>query len=277
MHTAEKSLFKEYVAVEEHFSEGQSYTFPISFKNDSFETFKGKKVDFQVRIQPLIERPGEKVGFFKKLFGGSPRKYSSYLTFKQENPAYHATEGPLDLSQASQNTLGSLFSFFVLSIIIGVAAYNIFSIPVLDILIVGFGLVVLLILFMILKRSVVGQMEANLLKADVKSFQLVLSDKKLWSSIRSLKVWYEVTEKVVDNRGTSTQTYHKNLYTSEKREVSHLTGTPQVSFSFPLHAPATQSFGDASIYWQLKIRAHSNLGIPFTLSAPFEVTKSSIH
>ncbi|MEM9722067.1 MAG: hypothetical protein AAGA10_22565 [Bacteroidota bacterium] len=273
MSTATQSIQKEYFAVEETFVAGESYTHPISFKNMAMESYKGKKVDFHIRLQPLFERPGEKKGFFKKLFEANPRKVATYLTFKNRRARYRITEEKLSLTDTSSSLAVIMVPLLVVLFILGVVGRQIFEIPFLYIGLFGLSILTLVILHQMAKRSILGKIELRCTHVDENNFRVTLQDPNLWGKIRNLKIWYEIKEKVVDDRGTSTRTYVKEIFESERKEVLHLTGTPQLVFPFPNGEPATQTFGDASIYWQIKLKATSSLGIPFTITAPIEVEK----
>jgi len=85
-------------------------------------------------------------------------------------------------------------------------------------------------------------------------------------AIKNPKIYYEIIEKVVDRRGTSSSTYTSTIYTSKSQDLSTL--NPTVTFDFPIDKNlANLNVRDTlKLLWKIKIKGDRN-----SASGEFEV------
>lgn len=87
------------------------------------------------------------------------------------------------------------------------------------------------------------------------------------------KLYYTVQEKVVDKRGTSSRTYHSNLYTSLHYDLSSYDNEREFEFLYPdILDLESFSFDNASISWHV-ILAGKYYGIPLKFRSVFWVKR----
>ena len=84
-------------------------------------------------------------------------------------------------------------------------------------------------------------------------------------------LYYEIIEKVIDNRGTSTSEYTEVIYSSPKRELTNIQSSPELKFLYPqrngLHSC---DYGYASLLWKMKLEG-KYLGLRIKYSCIFNV------
>ncbi|WP_299617486.1 hypothetical protein [uncultured Tenacibaculum sp.] len=91
-------------------------------------------------------------------------------------------------------------------------------------------------------------------------------------SLHKAKMYYQIVEKVVDNRGTSSTTYRETIYKSSIKPVKGK-GSSEIEFEYPfLKNLATMEFDDSSIYWEIVINGMHN-GISEKLTCTIEAYK----
>lgn len=110
-------------------------------------------------------------------------------------------------------------------------------------------------------KSMLGKVDMQVAQAGKDSLELQVQIEKNSTKIRSIEAWYEVREKVVDDRGTSTVTHNVALFESEKVSISPVQRQMRVSLLLPAEQyPYTSSRQYVSLYWVVKMRV--NIGLP---------------
>lgn len=106
---------------------------------------------------------------------------------------------------------------------------------------------------------------------DKDSFLCSVQKTKLFAP-KNQCIYYEINEKVVDKRGTSTSTLIENLFTSEKKSISDYKESNKILFEFPVQLGLhSTTYADASIIWQMTIEGTYLFNIKIKYKSDFEV------
>jgi hypothetical protein len=92
-------------------------------------------------------------------------------------------------------------------------------------------------------------------------------------NLMSPYIYYEIIEKVIDKRGTSSSTYTETLFTSERQKLQNFKSSPELKFSYPKKNGLNSfKYGDASIFWQMKLEGNY-MGLTLKYKCIFKVTR----
>jgi len=92
-------------------------------------------------------------------------------------------------------------------------------------------------------------------------------------NLSNQKLYYNVYERVIDRRGTSSSTYRSKLYTSSHFDLSNYDNETAFEFLYPeLENLESFDFDDATIYWQMNLSG-KYYGIPLKFKSIFEVRR----
>ncbi len=87
-------------------------------------------------------------------------------------------------------------------------------------------------------------------------------------------LYYEIIEKVVDQRGTSSQTYHERIYISANKKLPDHKEISIFTFPYPDRVGLqSHEYKDMSIFWQMNLDG-KYLGIPMRYKCIFNVKSS---
>ena len=118
---------------------------------------------------------------------------------------------------------------------------------------------------------VLGAFPFKVINTSEEQFSIHLNNHNRWRNISQVNLYFEVWEEVIDNRGTSTTTYTKKLFTSPGHNIKSPRGEMRKTFSYPTNMPGTTQFNEARIFWQLNLQVPSLLGIRFSFKEEFTV------
>ena len=93
-------------------------------------------------------------------------------------------------------------------------------------------------------------------------------------NLTNQKVYYEIIEKVVDDRGTSSSTYKEVIYTSEVQQLPDFKDNSNLTFYYPNREGLfSTEWEDASIIWTMNLQGLTLFGIGLTYHQEFVVEK----
>ncbi|MFK8054868.1 MAG: hypothetical protein AB8F78_02010 [Saprospiraceae bacterium] len=94
-------------------------------------------------------------------------------------------------------------------------------------------------------------------------------------NLSNISMHYEIIEKVIDRRGTSSSTYTETIYTSKKQKIANYRSNPSLTFPFPKRMGIhSLEYGNASIYWKMYLKG-TYLGLEFKYIGKFQVERSN--
>lgn len=257
----------------------QTYEIPFTFDASSFEidSYQGKNVTFSYKIEIQIDINSndiEKVerSVFSKVKSFVTNDYthtinaSEYFDVKNATDNYHVEEATTKFI-ISPNLL---LVIVALALVVGTYIYFNREFNLLNIILgfISLGFIIYLTTNFIAKA--LGDISMQTLRSK-DGFTCKLIKTRRFNLI-SPSIHYEITEIVVDKRGTSTSTSKETLYVSKKMKVPNFNSNPNLQFSYPeTKGLQSVSCGDASILWQMKIKG-SYMGLKIKYSATFNVS-----
>ena len=276
----ERVIHEEMFVHQTHWFAGEEETFPIAFEAPATPSYKGINVNFDWQIESVIDYDagtdarirGQAIRRLNLLKVINPERGSGEVlpfTITPANHHYTVEDAPADpvfLFSGIKGLLGSLSIALVL-FMIGVIVFN----AIMDSGWVGWGIglgALALVAgavggYYYLATSTLGKVEMHVQQKTQDAFELHVSIGKDTRSIRAAEAWYEIREKVTDDRGTSTTTYNKCLFSSEKVPMNPMPGDMEATLALPdLYYPHTTSRMNVRLYWVVKVRL--NIGLPYT-------------
>ena len=228
-------------------------------------SYAGENISLYWRVETFIELQGESYNKvrnsllkkFQLLAAINPnKKLSTFksLYFKTPEVPYSVNPTPsvLNLTGFSPQNIGLVFmAFSFLSFWLFDSPYN-------------FGAIILFTIVFLFsfaipyyyKARIIDKIEflANTTKNNQLSLNFILPDNR--KRISKLKVQYKIVEQVIDDRGTTTATYHYNIFKSATKEKRNPQKTTEFIFDFPNRDTNTMisfEIGNLSFYWEVKV------------------------
>ena len=257
----------------------ERYKIPFSFNlyDVTIGTYKGKNVDFTYKCEARIHVEDDDIGkvdrsFFSKVksfvTSDDSLKVSSYFHVEDRTSTYQVVETKTTLDFRTN---------LIMSLIIAIlfAGTYLFLIPELNGFYAIIGLLSLIVLIISAKlytENALGDVTMETLR-DEDAFLCTIKKSKNFN-LANQYLYYQVIEKVVDDRGTSSSTYRSILYTSGKKKMSNHREHAQLKFSYPnTRNWHSNDFGDTSIYWVMHLKGTSYLGFVLKYECEFKVNQ----
>jgi hypothetical protein len=278
MSSYKKEIFSLEIKQNTILTKNKSYRIPLTFDSSNFEinSYLGKNVSFSYILEIHIDVNRDDIeklerNLFSKVKSFVTSNYtiktSEYFEIENLNLKYQVAETKTDFTM-QPNLIVSIIAFLILG---SSCAYIIpeFSIWY---TILGIASVVLLIHLMTKYiKNTLGTISMETLKDENSFVCKILKTREF--NLMNPYIYYEIIEKVMDNRGTSSSTYTETLYTSEKLKLSDFKSSPSLKFLFPKRN-GLQSFecSDASIFWQMKLSG-KYMGLTLNYKCIFKVER----
>ncbi len=262
MSSIKKQLLSFNISSKKHITKDEIIKIPFTFQleESNLETYTGKNVSFFYNFEAKIqvnEEDLEKLdrGIFKRvksLFTADySSKFSEYFDKKNTETEYKISEKhqPFTLSFNISNLylpLGLISSLYILTLIYTTVEFNGFHILFLIIAIILVG-------NLNFKRNSkkIGKISLKTIN-DNNSFICLIKPAKNFS-LKKSKIHYQIIEKVVDKRGTSSTTNTEIIYKSTIQSLNNK-GTSEIRFDFPDNKRlASLEFDEVTIYWEIVI------------------------
>lgn|GEM_PF-3656117 len=263
---------------ESAFRENETYTYPISFKNEKFETYKGKNVELLIKIEvtakSVSEKPYQqilsKIQYFDRL---SHISQSQYIDFVAKKADYEIVSRRVEmkLKPVEEVLLPSLIILFIIGFFIAWSGY--YESYLWLLYPIGGILALLNVLYSLFAKYTVGLIDITLNDVGNREFEVKVSNKNKGKYIRGVQLHYRIEEEVIDNRGTSQSKESAVIYTSKTETLKDGFRGRRISFTYPENKPPTTKYKDVRIFWSLVMTIHSFLDFRFTCRREFEVKR----
>ena len=260
------------------FERGKTYEFPVVLrKNNDIESYKGVNTNFvfSCRFSFYLHESDEAkidrsfLKGIKSFFTGDKSvKLTKYIEWIDEGRVYAVvpSEGKMTVKRNIS------FTVMVGLIAGGIAHFLLEEVSFIIIIMIAVllsGLTVFLQQFV--ANIIYGNIHAEVKPNDHASFFCRLKGSKHWSVFKTPKVYYEITEEVVDNRGTSSTTYREKIY---KSEVYIISNPDHIELQYPeIKNLQSVDIEDNAIIWSLVLQINSFMGTTTRFYYDFEVNK----
>ena len=247
----------------------ETYEFPFTFSLDNkYNSYKGKNVSLSYNFKVKISVNNDDYdkldrSFFSKavsfITSDKSLKIEKQFQVNSEDSKYQIVEEKLKFKLTNNLVLGLLILFSIAGSIMYYLRDKEFN----ALYIVG-GVVTVILLNYLMKRYInelLGEVTLKTLKDDGEYFLCSISKKRRFNLVNQ-KVFFEIIERVVDKRGTSSSTYTEILYTSPKQAVSGLSTGQNIRFKYPnKKGLETMVFGDVEILWRMNLEGQFYYGL----------------
>lgn len=278
--TETQGVLNEYVGWNKLLKANETYHFPINFVNKSHETYSGIDLNCLIKFEvylkidrmKALQMTGAVREFYGKFNWGKEKKIAKgmYLNFGGDTNKYLLKTKDFKLS------IESYLKYIWTFIVTGLVTYS-YSEKTGWKFAPFFGAGALLILLHhLLGVVLIGKMKGVFTKNSGEQFQVKFTNSKSWKTTQKLSVKYEVREQVVDGRGTSTVTYDNAIFTSPSQNITEFKKGVLLDFDFPKGFPPTSTIADAKIYWVLKVKIKTKIGLSFSFNQEIIVNKYKV-
>ncbi len=268
---------------------GETYRYDVEIVGVLPPTYAGENISFYWRVETFIELQGKSydqvrnslLKKFKLLAAINPnKKLSTFKSvyFKAPDTPYSVNSIPLSLNQTgfSPLSIGLVFMIFFF------LACGLLDYPANLGAIILFA-IVLLFAFVIphyYKARLLDKIEfvANTTENNQLSLNFILPDNR--KKISKLKVQYKIVEKVIDDRGTSSYTYHHPIYRSATKEKRTPQKNTEFIFDFPdknTNTMVSFQIGDISFYWEVNVIIEFDYGGESTFAQKIFVEQKDVN
>ena len=257
-----------------HRNEVYEIPFSVDLSENLIPSYKGKNVDFSYKLTTNVfvsEKDLEKLdqSLFTKIgaFISSNKalKFSEYFTIKNTKESYKVKETTTKL-----NFEGSLFIKIASLLLVG-GVYA-FFIPELTFPYFALGIILVIITVILTTKyleNILGEVSLQMYD-DAPLFKCIVKKTRKFN-LGDQKCYYEVIERVVDDRGTSSSTYTKVLYKSAVKSLRQLSRTSDLEFNYPDKLGLQSvTFKDAAIIWKMHLHG-KYLGVKLHYTCSFIV------
>lgn len=255
----------------------EEYAFPfmlnLHYKTESYNGINGKlKYNCEVKIEVHEDDLGSlDVSLFStiksKFMDEKILEYSFFYDYYNHSISYEAKEESYDL-KSSLNAL----AFIPIALI--ALGFIYFFIPEAGIHIYFIAAILSVMFFQLISSLVSKRKGNNLIKVSQQGnlLQFNLSN-CVFYGLREFEIYYEILEKVTDNRGTSTTVHKETLYKSDRKSYDRLL-KETLKFSLPENENMqSMNVCNIKIEWIFHVRALNNFGIKKHFFTPFRVKK----
>lgn len=261
---------------------GEIYRYPIEFKNVKYQSYTGINANISIKLEAYVKVDRMKAramkGAIKEFYGTfefkeKKIKQELLLSFTTLNHEYVVETEELKLQIKSYLSTIIAFVFFGIFLVFLTKKLLIITILLVSIL------SALVFIYYLIGVLTIGKIKAKLEGTDAKSFRYKFENTRNWVGVKKLSAKYEIHEKVVDNRGTSSNTLDSIRFHSKKTIFEKPIENAVVPFEFPEDFPGTCSISDAeqlnevSIYWLLKLEIEIFWKLGFTFKEEIIVNK----
>ncbi len=233
------------------------FPFSVEFFDNDIDSYKGKNVTFSYKCEAQVNVNEHDIGKLEKSIFSTIKSFitsnnsmtvSTYFLVEKPNAVYQIEEASLYFKLH----FNLILPLLILPVIGGIALlltpkHN------WKIVIVSLALAALFIyaFFKIIENKL-GRVSMKTTQ-EVDGFLCEIRKTRQFK-LTKLKIYYNVIEKVIDNRGTSSTSYTEVLYKSPEQKLSNFKSRPQFTFNYP-NKKGLQStnYNDASILWQMNL------------------------
>jgi hypothetical protein len=177
------------------------------------------------------------------------------FTFRRYVNCYQEEKNLLINNEDFELELNNSWLKYVVGIFLFCSAILFFGkheIKALSIVIPVLGIILLIIgAYFLLAKQLVGKMDLQVRNIGESLFEAKVSNSKKWLNVNGLEVLYQVSEKVIDRRGTSSTTYEDIVYKSEPQTFDNFFQPVKAALKLNPQFPITFKKGDVEVYWEI--------------------------
>ncbi|WP_299682933.1 hypothetical protein [uncultured Dokdonia sp.] len=255
----------------------ETYKFPFSFEMHDLDigTYKGKNVNFTYKCEAKIHIEDDDIDKIDRSFFSKVKSFVTSDDSLKVSTYFHVDDS-LSTYQIEETTTSLDFKTnFLMSFIASLLTGGIYAflIPEFNAPYMVFGvflIIAVIISIKLLVGNALGEVTMETLR-DEDAFLCTIKKTKKFSLVNQY-LYYQIIEKVVDDRGTSSSTVRSTIYTSKKEKISTRNNDVQVKFSYPeIKNIHSNYLGDVSIYWVMNLKGTTYLGFILKYQCEFTV------
>jgi len=259
-----KTLEKRTIATDEQWEAGGEYPYKFKITLPSYESsimkmgsYKGSnvsyyfnlvaKVDFDAKTDKTIRTQSiKKLDIARSFFPEKGTSVTKELIVFPKKDLLRVIHGETVLNPMKSSMAKWWFfvlPFLSLGLSIMIKSFLPFAI------VTSIILAYILILFIFLKNNI-GHVTAHIFESDDETFSIKYDFAKGLNAVKEMSTYVEITERVVDRRGTSDTTRTTAIYTSKTQKIKDWMSSIEVTYDLPKDKPFPIILGDVSLSWQ---------------------------
>lgn len=277
MSTSQDVILKFNIETGTLINKDKVHKIPFNFNTNACtaDTYTGKNVSFLYKLEIKINvNKGDIEKLERTIFSKIKSAVTSDYSLKIEKRFKVQdlkSKYRIEEAKTTFNLQPNTILLILVSIIFGAISLNLipeFSVIYLIIAIGTIYILKYLITSFISKSLGIITMET---KENNDTFQCKLSKPRNFI-LKNQNLYYQITEQVIDNRGTSSSTYRETILTSERKNISN-NKVQTIKFNYPTkQGLQTYQYKDASILWEMNFEGHY-LGITLNYKCTFQVNR----
>ncbi len=236
----------------------QEYRIPFEYTNNR-PTYRGKNIDKLIKFEAFVKKDK------RNIFDKSQLKEAIYLHYLPNNKNYSVKDTNYKLPLKNIFFINAfpwvVMAFIVLAMLIeSFQEHNnaVWFYIVICLIITAFSTLIALYIHhrKLSKKYVV---EAQFKSSETTDFEVLLEHNIPAAEMKSFRVNYNIMECVVDDRGTSSTTHLRRLFTAKPTKTYHVPEGLNLVFPYPENKPKPMDIApDARVYWELHIELVTN-------------------
>lgn len=264
---SKKKLYRE---------EAYKIPFSLSLPDDILESYKGVNVDFSYKLEIQVfvsEDDLDKLeqGIFSKfksfITSDDSLRFSEYFDVKNKEGAYKVKTAKTILKLDGNNFIKfGVLLFVVLGFAFFIEELNLFY------FLMGIASVIALVFITTnYIKNILGEVSMEI-RDDDEVFLCKIKKTRNFN-LTNQKCFYEIIERVIDDRGTTSSTYTERLYASEVKELRKFSRTSDLQFKYP-DVAGLYSFNsnNAAVLWKMNVEGKF-FGVKLNYQCDFLVEK----
>ena len=259
--------------------ENEFLEIPFSFEvpETITDTYKGKNATFTYSCEARITVNSED---FKNYNYSLLSKLKYYLTENNiisASTPFEVFRPTLKYKVYEGKAKMELESFYLIGILAVILLAGIFTFSLMQLLVIQIILASTILLFILIGIGfyfyyLLGTVHIEILQAE-DGFICKVNKSRNYK-LSNQKVYFQIVEKVIDRRSTSSSSNNELIYHSETKEFTKLQEIPELKFNYPPgNNWASIVQGDASIVWIMNLEGKI-MTIPFNHKCMFHVSRN---
>jgi hypothetical protein len=254
---------------------------PFTFMlNDAIESYEGTNVNFRYNCEVSIEVSREDYNKLGLSFLSNIKSLITSNRTLRTIKKFDVTDVK-NTYKVEEGTFGfKLTPNYLISVIVAVLLFLVYLLfmPEFNGFYIFLGVAAIVVISIGIHsylKTTLGKVTMKISDADEGFVCAVGKTKKF--NLKEQTIYYEIVEKVRDQRGTKTATHTEVVYTSERKAMNNFRKSSEFKFLY-VNNPNYKSMEieDVTILWRMIITGTSNLGLKLKYTCKFTVNKDKL-
>lgn len=264
-HTVKTHVFESNVTM----AAGEKRTYDFTTTLIDSVAYRGKNGSAGSRLVGFARPPDNKVGFFKRLTGqtGWVRLFVDITV--REGHALRVEQAPVKMNAQRDNRYMVVFA--IAAVVISV----LFFIGLFPFQVAAITWFIYVVVFSCRSYVIrkVGEITLVPTASGGPNWLAKITVSEFGGGVKSMEAYYEVKEKVLDDRGTSSSTSYHTLHKSPTDQRNGNGTVYRFEHRFPDDCPPSRNYGDLDIIWAYHVKVEAQFGLNFRYEGKLKVKR----